>query len=265
MTAIATRLGGWRSNAPWATVGLTASVPVGLIAGTSPRAALVVAMAAVAGAVAIRWPHLVLVLALPGNLAYWRVGGSGLDLSLADAAIALGTLAALPHLPWRSRTLHVFQRIYAVYAAMLLITVVAHPSRVAVISFVQRAVMVLGAVAIGAAIGAKGQVPAALRVLYGSTMVVGIAAMWDSFQHEFQPAYPFGMHKNLVGAVLSMTLVLSFALGRADGLPDAQRWAAQAIMIGGLVASQARGATLSVVVALAVAAIRKPRLLQSPW
>jgi O-antigen ligase len=256
--------GPWLTRLPLALVVVAGQLAVGVAIGTGSRLGVLAAVGAAAAVVALRWPQAVLLAALPANLAYWRVGGSGIDLSLADAVITAGAIAALPHVPWRSAVLHRVQRLYAVYAALLAIAVAVHPTRTALISFSQRAVMVLGAVAIGAAIGARGHARAAARVLYAVACGIAVAAVIDCLQRDLQPAYPFGMHKNLVGAFLSLTLVLSFAAPRVAGLAPGLRWAAQAVMIAGLGAAQARGATLSVVAALAVAAIRSPRLLRSP-
>ena len=237
---------------------------ISVFAANRTHSAVLLTGAVVGLLVALRWPACIWFLALPANFAYWRLGGSGLDFSLADAVLALAFVAALPHVPWRSTTLQVVQRFYAFYSALVIVSVVVNPTRIALISLAQRSVMVVGAVCVGAAIGAKGKVDAALRVLFAASTVVGLAAVQYSFAHDFEAAYPFGMHKNLVGAILSMTLLVAFLTRTECRLP---RWILgfmQLAMAAGLVASQARGATLSLVAAIAVAIVRRPSFLRNP-
>ena len=229
---------------------IAASQPVvalGLIGGLT-----LVVMALVA-------PLLVLIGVFPATFAYWRVGPGSVDMSVTDAMTILGILAALPFVPWRSRSLRRILAATAGYAAILLVTVVAHPAQRSLVEVFHQVSLVAGAMLIGAAISRLGQARLALRALVISCAVVSAAAAADTLAHRLRPAYPFGIQKNGAGELIVMGLVVLLAASRRLGWGPWMIRLLSVTLLVGLIASESRGAALALVVVFALHLLRQRR------
>jgi len=224
---------------------------------------LVAAFAAVTAAVVA--PAVILALAFPGTFAYWRVGPADAGMSVADALTILGSLAALPYVPWGTRLLRQILTPFALYVGLLAITVAAHPSTRTVTELGHRVLLVVGALVIGSAIANLGRTRLALRLLFLVAGVVSIAAIADTLSRHLQPAYPFGIQKNASGALLASCLIMAVTVGHRLEFP--RRWAmALYAAIGvGFMASQSRGTMLALLAVLLVFATRHGRGRLKRW
>lgn len=190
-------------------------------------------------------PSVILVSVFPSTFAVRRVGPAAIDLSFADFMTVLGVLAAFPSVPWRSTA---FRRILFAalgYSAVVVVAAAAHPTVSGIVEVGHRFVMVVGPVCIGAAVVRRGKVTAALRALVLVGGVVAIAAIIDTVSNDLEPAYAFEIQKNAAGSLLVGT-ILCLYFGR-----DHLRWRSWfvllvgAVLLGGLTATQSRGAGLA--------------------
>jgi polysaccharide biosynthesis protein PslJ len=224
------------------------AVALGLVGGLAGLAIILVA------------PLVLLIAVFPGTFAYWRVGPASVDMSVTDALTILGILAALPFVPWRSPALRRILVATAAYAALLALTVVAHPVQRSAVEVAHQASLVAGAMLIGSAVAQLGQVRLALRVIVVSCGVVSLAAALDTLAHRLQPAYPFGIQKNAAGDLIVMGLVVLLTV------PHRLAWrpwwirAASLTLLVGLAASESRGAALALVAVFALHLMRQRRL-----
>ena len=149
-------------------------------------------------------PGAILVMALPATYLYFRVGPASTEISLADVALGVALLAALPFVPWRSRTMLSMLRVLGVYLLILAIPVAAVFSQRAVVEWGHRAFLVAASVLVGAAIAATAHTALALRAYVAASIVVAVGAIYDALSHWTAangpaPAYPFGIQKNSRG------------------------------------------------------------------
>jgi O-antigen ligase len=204
-------------------------------------------------------PHWLWAFAFPANFLAMRVGPTGLDLSLADVGLLVAVVAAMPSVPWRSRVVQRMQRLFVVYLAIMLIVYAAVPNKETLVSLAQRSSMFVGAILVGAAIGAHRRTREALIALLAAAMAVAVDAIRRSVTTNYAPAYPFSIHKNNAGAMLGMSIVVSFAafsVFRRTRLARVLVGGCQIILAGGLLATGARGAAFALLAALVVAVAR---------
>jgi len=229
-----------------------AQVVLAAWAAMNPRLVFSLLLLGITGAVAMVLPVPVLLAVAPSTFGYWRVGPAALDMSVADAMVVIGTLAALPYVPWRNRALRLMLVALAFYTAVMAVSVVASPSTAAAFEVAHRAVMVAGSLFIGAALATLGRARAALRVFLAACVVVALAAIAVGVSSGLEPAYPFGMHKNAVGALLASGLLVLVATRSTLGLGGMLTIGGGVTILAGLLASQSRGAALGLAAASAV-------------
>ena len=210
-------------------------------------------------ALALLAPLVVLISVFPATYAYWRVGPASVGMSVADALTFVGVLAALPFVPWRSPTLRRIMVATAGYCAILMLTVIAHPSQRSLVEVFHRASMVVGAMLIGAAVARLGRTRLALRAFLLGSAVISVAAFVDTLAHKLQPAYPFGIQKNSAGELLVMGLIILLTVPDGWALSRWQTGVLSATLLVGLAASEARGPALALVAVFALHLLRQRR------
>ncbi len=245
---------------------LAAQVFLGKLLSDHPARAGLLAVALVSIVVMLTKPGAVLVTALPATYLYFRVGPASTDISLADVALAIALLAALPLVPWRASTMRSMLRVLWVYLLILAIPVAAVFSHRAVIEWGHRAFLVAGGILVGSAIAATGRTVAAVRTFLAASSVVAVAAIGDVAGHlargdGFAPAYPFGIQKNAAGFLLVAALLTLIILPRmvVFNRPMIRR-ASMGLLLLGVTACQARGAALTLVVVTVLWAIQEDRV-----
>jgi O-antigen ligase len=192
------------------------------------------------------------------TFAYWRVGPASFDISLGDAVTILALCAAVPFVPWHSRTLRRVLLGFVAYMAVLLVAVLANPTDRAIAEWAHRSLLIGGALLIGAAAGSRGQAALALKAFIYAGAAVAVLSIADTLTSGFNPAYPLGMHKNGAGPLMGMGVVLLIAAPwRLELRPSTVRHL-RVLLIAGVFATQSRGAGLALVAVIAIYAMRHP-------
>ncbi|MCU1459184.1 MAG: hypothetical protein JWL73_3276 [Actinomycetia bacterium] len=248
---------------------LAVQVGLGSLLAARPELAWGVALAFVGLVLVLTVPSLFLVAALPAMYLSMRVGPASTDISLADVALAVAAVVAIPSVPWRSPRLQSILKLLAVYLLVLAIAVVAVPSQRAVIEWGHRAFLVAGGLFVGAAVVATGRVRDALRAYLLASTVVAVAAIVFAGTHPGsglfpQPAYPFGFQKNTAGLMLGFAIIVLTVGARRVAVPRSLRVPCVFLLVLGILACQARGPAIALMVVLSVWAIHKWRARITP-
>lgn len=249
---------------------LLAAVAIGVfefvvaVKATSSARAFVVVLGGVGLTVAaVTWPSVALVAVFPGSFLTARLGLGPNGMSIADALTYLGTLAALPTVPWHARA---FQRILYValaYSVLVTVAALAHPTTAGMIEVVHRFFMVVGTVCIGAAVVYRGKVTLALRALVVAALIVSVRAIVDTLTHGLEPAYAFGIQKNAAGTLLVTTILCVYFGRRYLRWPSWLIVTAGLVLIAGLAATQSRGSGVALGAAALVFMIRSAWVRQN--
>ena len=237
-----------------------AQVGVALALTRSPLAGLVGVVVALVAALLLVYPGVGLAVALATCFAASRVGPSRLDMSVSDLVLIATSLAAIPHVPWNNRHVRQVLAVGALYITMLSVNVLITPHRTAVLELFHRAFLVGGSLMVGAAIANRGRTMLALRAFVLTATCFGIGAVVTTLTNHLQPAYVLGYHKNFVGPLLMMAIMVSVASSGLLHLPRVTLIIARCCMLAGLVATQSRAAIIGGGCAFIVWAIRSGRL-----
>ena len=171
----------------WAVLGalpvLAAQIALGHLFDSQPRVAWIAVGGFVCAVLLLAVPGAFLVAALPAAYLFYRIGPQSNDISLADVALGIAIVAALPFVPWRSRTLRSMFRVLAAYLLVLAIPIVVVFSQRAAVEWGHRAFLVGGGLIVGSAIAATGRTRRALRALLSVSAVVAAAAIYDALDH----------------------------------------------------------------------------------
>jgi hypothetical protein len=178
------------------------------------------------------------------------VGGGDLSLSdfvmLASGALAIPTLGLQPLPPAARRIAWGF----AGYTGALLATVAFHPDGTSIIELFHRGILVIGALLAGLVVYRAGRSALALRLLIVASCFYAVVSMELAVRSGFDPAFPFGIHKNYAGSLFSSVALLCIAAYPVTGLPGRLKYPILALLGGGLLASQSRGAALGLIAGL---------------
>jgi hypothetical protein len=244
----------WRFAGGVAVLGLV--VYLSLKVPTNPTTAIGIGLLFLAAGLIITAPTLLLAGVFATCFAYWRVGPGSLSMSLGDAVTLLALLAAFPFVPWQSRSLRRVLAGLILYLGLLLVSVAGHPTQRAQIEWLHRSVLFGGAILIGAAIAHRQQITIALKTAVYAAAIVAVAAIVNTVTHDFDPAFPFGIHKNNAGPLLAMVAVLLIAAPWQTGIRPSILRHMRVLIIAGVFATQSRGAFLGLFACIAIYAIR---------
>jgi hypothetical protein len=227
-----------------------------------PGFALGVGVLALGTGVVLTAPVLLLAGVFVTTFAYWRVGPGTLNMSIGDATTVLAVMAALPFVPWRSRALRRILAGFVFYMLVLAVVVLATPTEKAMAEWAHRWILFAGALLIGAAAGYRKQTQLALKAFLLAAAVVAVTAIINAVTSGFQPAFPFGMHKNAAGPLMAMGVLILIAAPWEVGFRPSFVRHLRVLLIIGVFATQSRGAGLAVVAAIAIYAMRHPSARQ---
>lgn len=206
--------------------------------------------ASVALVVAITAAPLVIAASLASAFLYFRVAGLGIDISLADVVLTVAMVAALRFVvPVSPRTRRLFV-VIAMFQALGLLVVAAHPTRAAMFEWAHRMVLVAGAVLVGLALHRTAVLRVALWLYLAAASAFALEALRFTVLHDFAHAYPFGLQKNPAGLLMAFGLLVVFVAPRALQLPLGTRGPLVVVLSLGLVATRSRGSMLALIVAL---------------
>jgi polysaccharide biosynthesis protein PslJ len=227
-----------------------------------PIVGIAATAAALAGVLLLVYPGIGLALGLALCFAASRVGPARLDMSISDATLIVSSLAALPHVPWGNAHVRRALSVGALYITMLSLNILIVPHKSSVIELGHRAFLVIGSLIVGSAIANRGRTVLALRCFLAAATGFGVAAVVTTLGDNYMPAYVFGYHKNFVGPLLMMALLVSVAAASTVQLPRYVLNVTRICMSLGLVATQSRAAIIGGGCAFIIWAIRSGRLLR---
>lgn len=233
-----------RRNALWFLAVAVVGAAVGLVGTRRPALGLALLLLCAGACLVVARPVHVAVLAVPGLYAIQGVGGGGAGPT--DLLIVTATLLALPALT-RAPGRHGIAPLlwaFAGYLALLAPSVIAHPSSAAVVEVVHRLVIVPGAVLVGAWLVQERSVAPALRLLVLVSAGFAVVSVLTWLTNGHQAAYPLGFHKNYMGTLLALVLLIALCLPHLLGLPTWVRLSASGLIVLGVLACQSRGAIL---------------------
>lgn len=258
----------WRRLALWAVVSgavVVLLVQVGRMVPHQPVLAGLAVLTVLALGVSLVEPAIIPLLAMPLLVVVTRIGGSGVELSVSDAALfaAFWPAVFLGKRPY-SAPLRNLLWLNAAYQAATLFTVVANPYLLNTIEWFHAWMLVSGALVVGWAVGRAGYARHALTLLLLASSVLAVVTIAQGLlqyaQGNFGPVYPswpYTMHKNFVGTVLCFSAVIAYArppwLGWSKFWSLAVFWASAA----GIAFAQSRQGLVALGVAVLVIAIRK--------
>lgn len=233
-----------------------AGLGLGLGLARSVAVASAASLLAFVIALCVAAPVVPLLAVLPAAYGSWRVGPASIDLSIADAALVIGAMVALPFLPWRSTRVRLAFGGMLAYQAVLAVAVLADPSTRAILEWGHRMVLVGGALAVGAALANLDRLSAAIRWFLAASAAIAVAACVFSVTTGFAPAYPFGIHKNSAGLLLTLAFLSTIVAPSLTGLPPGLVTPFRLFLLAGVLASQSRGAMVAAIAGLAVTQLR---------
>ncbi len=217
---------------------------------------LALAAACVLGTLAFVNPS-ALVVAVPAtSFLAWRVGGGSSSISFADVAVAATAVAAIPLVDWEKGALRRQLSIIAAFQGILLLAVLATPTKVAELEWLHRISLVAGALLIGAAISHQDKVRSALRLFIGAASVMALLSVEKSAATGFTSAYPLGFNKNFVGDLLMMAILVLLLLPERTGISPQGLFVIRLTLVAGLLATQSRGSMVALMVGLVILAWR---------
>ncbi|MGI8759170.1 MAG: O-antigen ligase family protein [Acidimicrobiales bacterium] len=233
-----------------------ALVQLGKLALDQPVLALALAGVVVVAVLAVTDPLAIALLSLLGVWVIARTGAGGVDLSGSDALLVLGAVVAFPLAPWANPSLRRVLGAVLVFQAVLFVTVLASPTPASLFEWGHRFFLTGGSVVVGAALAARGRTRSALGAFVVVTSVMGALTAGLSVAGGFAPTVAIlGFHKNFIGSMMLVGLVVSHLAPASTGLSRHQLAVAKGVCVAGLLASQSRGAIVALLVALIVATV----------
>ncbi|WP_448006669.1 O-antigen ligase family protein [Agromyces bauzanensis] len=227
--------------------------------------AVALAVLVVGVAVSGSQPLAIALLAMPGLLIVQRVGLGGGDLSVSDVALAaaFGTSVLLAKRPF-SRPLRQLLWLNFFYQFTTLFTVIVNPYLANTVEWFHAWLLISGALIVGWAVGAGGYARLALSLIVSTAGVIAVLTLVHGvIQYatgDFGPVYPtwpFPMHKNFIGTVLSFAAIVVYI--NPDWVGWTRGWSRFAfwLLVGAVLMSQSRQALIGLMAAVLIAVIRR--------
>lgn len=233
---------------------------VGVLSAGDANIAMLIAFGVLGAGLAVVDPMLVVALALPATLLMARVGGL---LSVSDFVLAAATVLSLVFVPAREmvplRTL-----IWAgvAYLAAALPTTVLNPFGANIVEWIHEAVLVIGSLVVGFAIGRSGRTRLAVGVYIWACIGIAIAAtivgvFTLATEGTFGPVYLPELHKNTIGGALAAALVILYGRPAWFRWPLLWSWVAIGACGVGILASGSRQGMVGAIVGMLVISLRR--------
>lgn len=239
-------------------LGSVALVGLAVYSAHSAKYALAGALALLCLGIGARQPVALAALAVVGTLVIVRIGGASTNLSVSDALLFVGTIAALALFKAsEDRDAVALLGLVAGYEALLIVAVLYHPYRADFTEWVHEAFLAGGSVVVGWVVGRRGVGPSVLRALLAGIAGFALWAVAFTVTHHFQAAnLPFGYQKNFVGDLEALGVLIAYANPVYLRLSAGSRRWLIALGLLGLAASQSRQAVVALTVAMLVVVFR---------
>lgn len=232
---------------------------LGAAAVAEQEYALLAAFAVLAVGLALADPPLVLTLAVPATLLQARVGGV---LSISDVVLALATgVAVVLVRPPGIRVMQPLLWAGVVYLAAAVPTLILNPYAANAVEWVHELVLILGSLVVGYGIGRTGRAEFAARLYVAACVFVGIWATFAAVlmigRGSLEAVYLPQLHKNTIGGMLCIALVMVYARPTWLRLGTSAMWLSILALTTGMLAAQSRQALIGAVVGVLVVSLRR--------
>lgn len=261
----------WAEVLAAATSVVCVGAAIGLVAASRTSFAIPIALGLLLIGVASIDLVLVPIISVAATLLLMRIGDF---ISASDAVLGAATLIALFMVRGRGvGTMRTLLYAGSTYLILAIPTLVWRPFADNYVEWVHEAVLVLGAMVVGFAIGREGKAKVALTLYLVACSVIGVLAalmafVWLVQYGSFIPVYLGVLHKNAIGGMLASAVVIAYA--RPPWLGWTRGWAMVAITACGvgIAASQSRQGIVAAGVGMLivgmrplVAGMRRPKLI----
>ncbi|MGO0575727.1 O-antigen ligase family protein [Ornithinimicrobium panacihumi] len=258
----------WLRIAAFVLVGCAAAalaIGVGMAVPDQPALVLAGVMIVLIGIVALANPAVLPLVAMGLIVVVKRAGGGPLEMTVSDWALALAFWPALIFSPRPfSKPLRDLLWANAAYQALTIFTLIANPFRANAVEWVHAWLLVSGALIVGWAVGRAGYARVGLTVFLVSCLLLALPTLAQAVLQfasgnfgAVYPRWPWPMHKNFIGSLLTVAAILLYA--RPAWMGWTRGWAvpAMVILVAAIAASQARQALIGLAVGLLVVSLRK--------
>lgn len=234
-------------------------VLLGVVSVINPELAIPLAASVLLVGIASIDLALIPVLVVPATLVMARVGGI---LSVADLVLALGAVVALLMLRGRG-ALSLQPLLWAgtVYLALTIPGLFFNPYAENLVEWVHEVALVLGSMIVGFVVGREGYAKLALSLYAVLCSLIGVIAIYTAVRGfgdlgEFSPVFLGDLHKNTIGGMLMVTVVIAFA--RPVWLEWSRGFAYATLFICGfgILAAQSRQGLIGAIVGVIIVSLR---------
>lgn len=248
----------WVNGVFWAAVVGVAAAAVGRTAALQPTLALMTAGIVFVLGISALEPAAVPLVVTPLVLVSYRLDVVGLDLSVSDVALGVGTLIALvlaprPFTPQLRRLLW----LNAAYQFATLFAVISNPFSANVVEWIHAWMLISGSLLVGWTVARRGLAQAGLSMLIVAGIILALVTIGQGLQQfmvgDFGAVYvrwPYGMHKNFVGSMLAFVALVAYVNPRWLGWSRAWALGAFGLLSAALAFTQSRQAIVGLGVAL---------------
>lgn len=188
-----------------------------------------------------------------------------MDLTASDAVLALAFWPAvlLGPRPF-SPELRTLLWLNAVYQALTIFTLIANPFRANLVEWFHAWLLISGALIVGWAVAASGRARLGLSLfllaclgLGLSTIVYGLLQYAGGDFGAVYPEWPWPMHKNFIGSLLSLAAIVVYARPSWLGWRKSLVMLSLVVFIAAVAMSQARQALIGLAIGVLIVALRQ--------
>lgn len=236
---------------------------VGYLVPERPHLAIVIAGGILVLGVSALNHALIPLLVTPLLFIVARVGSGSVDVSVSDVALAVATVPAVMLTRLLSAPMRTLLWFMALYLFATLFAVMANPYPANAIEWVHAAVLLGGALFVGWSIGREGFGSTALTLMLITAsslsllvIISGVTGLLNGSVEPVSLQWPFGMHKNFIGATLGITAVIAYVRPAWLGWSRALGLTVFGWLCLGIAFSQSRQAIIALGVVLVVLVLR---------
>lgn len=206
-------------------------------------------------------------LAMPMLAIGVRVGSGAVGLTVSDATLAVAALPAILY-SFAGVSRHMRQALWlgAAYQVAALFTVLNNPYRANLVEWFHVALLVLGAMIIGWAVGSSGRARLGLNLLVLAIGVIALGTLASAARQyaggNFEavyPSLPYPMHKNAAGTIVALGALVLYV--RPTWMGWSRKWSLTGfwIFVAATATTQSRQALIGLAVAISVLVLRRTK------
>lgn len=210
-------------------------------------------------------PALVPIVCLPFLIVTARIGTEGVNLTIADALLAVALVPSLlVLLGGASRAMRQVIWLGVIFQVATLFTVIRHPYTANLVEWFHAGLLVLGAVVVGWALGRRGHAVVGLNLLVATSLLLALITLVQAGSQyaggDFAPvemSWPYPVQKNAIGTVFALMAVMLYVRPAWTGWR--RRWALLGFwtFAAALLTTQSRQAIIALAVAVSVLVLRR--------